>query len=241
MVLNRPAIAPMGEAKTNTQIFRELSVRMGLNNPLLQETDEELLRTSLQSPANLNSAHPVTLDELLQHGFAAWPVADAPFAHGGFPTPSGKCEFVSDRLSAMGLDPLPDYIPNYEPSDAKATYPLAMISPPARNFLNSTFVNVKSLRDMEGEPLLEIHPQDATARQLHDGEMVRVFNDRGSYECKAQISTRAQPGMVVGLGVWWRKLGAKGTNVNELTSQLLTDMGRAPVFYDCAVQVASLR
>ena len=98
------------------------------------EADEELLHTSLQSPVNLNSAHPVTLDELLQHGFAAWPVADAPFEHGGFPTPSGKCEFVSDRLSAMGLDPLPDYIPNYEQSDEKAEYPLAMISPPARNF-----------------------------------------------------------------------------------------------------------
>jgi len=118
---------------------------------------------------------------------------------------------------------------------------LAMISPPARNFLNSSFVNVTTLRGMEGEPLLEIHPQDAAARQLNDGDMVRVFNDRGSYECKAQITTRAQPGMVVGLGIWWRKLGANGTNVNELTSQLLTDMGRAPVFYDCAVQVASLR
>ena len=241
MVLNRPAIVPMGEAKTNTQIFRELSLRMELNNPLLQESDEELLHTSLQSPVNLNSAHPVTMDELMQHGFAAWPVTDAPFEHGGFPTPSGKCEFVSDRLAAMGLEPLPDYIPNYEQSNENAEYPLAMISPPARNFLNSTFVNVKSLRDMEGEPLLEIHPQDAAYRQLNDGDMVRVFNDRGSYECKAQITTRAQPGMVVGLGVWWRKLGVKGTNVNELTSQLLTDMGRAPVFYDCAVQVASLR
>ena len=136
---------------------------------------------------------------------------------------------------------MPNHIPNYEVPVAGSAYPLAMISPPARNFLNSTFVNVKSLRDMEGEPLLEIHPEDAVARQLHDGDMVRVFNDRGSYECKAQITTRAQPGMVVGLGVWWRKLGAKGTNVNELTSQLLTDMGRAPVFYDCAVQVASLR
>jgi anaerobic selenocysteine-containing dehydrogenase len=98
-------------------------------------------------------------------------------------------------------------------------------------------VNVKSLRDMEGEPLLEIHPEDAASRGLQDGTMVRVFNARGSYACKAQFSTRAQPGMVVGLGVWWRKLGAKGTNVNELTSQNLTDMGRAPVFYDCAVQV----
>ena len=240
MVLNRPAIAPMGEAKTNTHIFRELSAHMGLNNPLLQEDDESLCRLALKHPRNLQSAAPVTWDALLKDGFAHWPVADAPFANGGFPTASGKCEFFSERLAAQGLDGLPDYLPNYEPANPQATYPLAMISPPARNFLNSSFVNVKSLRDMEGEPMLEIHPDDAASRQVKDGAMVRVFNDRGSYHCKAQISTRAQVGMVVGLGVWWRKLGSDGTNVNELTSQRLTDMGRAPVFYDCAVQVETL-
>ena len=241
VVLNQPAIAPLGEAKTNTQIFRELGLRLGLNQPELQDTDEALCQLALQSPSNLNSPQPITWAALLKAGFAHWPVADAPFAHGGFPTPSGKCEFVSERLSAMGQDPVPDYLPNHEQADPVATYPLAMISPPARNFLNSTFVNVKSLRDMEGEPLLEIHPLDAAQRQVNDGDMVRVFNDRGSYHCKAQVTTRAQPGLVVGLGVWWRKLGANHTNVNELTSQLLTDMGRAPVFYDCTVQVASLR
>jgi anaerobic selenocysteine-containing dehydrogenase len=240
MVLNRPAIAPMGEAKTNTHIFRELSIRMGLHSPLLQEDDESLCRLALQHPRNLQSAAPVTWDALLKDGFAHWPVADAPFANGGFPTASGKCEFFSERLAAQGLDGLPDYLPNYEPANPQATYPLAMISPPARNFLNSSFVNVKSLRDMEGEPMLEIHPDDAASRQVKNGAMVRVFNDRGSYQCKAQISTRAQVGMVVGLGVWWRKLGSDGTNVNELTSQRLTDMGRAPVFYDCAVQVETL-
>jgi anaerobic selenocysteine-containing dehydrogenase len=241
VVLNQPAIAPLGEAKTNTQIFRELGLRLGLNQPELQDTDEALCQLALQSPSNLNSPQPITWAALLKAGFAHWPVADAPFAHGGFPTPSGKCEFVSERLSAMGQDPVPDYLPNHEQADPVATYPLAMISPPARNFLNSTFVNVKSLRDMEGEPLLEIHPLDAAQRQVNDGDMVRVFNDRGSYHCKAKVTTRAQPGLVVGLGVWWRKLGANHTNVNELTSQLLTDMGRAPVFYDCTVQVSSLR
>ncbi len=241
VLLNRPAIAPMGEAKTNTQIFRELSLRMGLHNPLLQEDDESLCRLALQHPRNLQSASPVTWEALLKDGFAHWPVADAPFAHGGFPTASGKCEFLSSSLLALGQDGLPDFIPNYESPTPQDRYPLAMISPPARNFLNSSFVNVKSLRDMEGEPLLEIHPEDATLRQLQDGDMVRVFNDRGSYACKAHITTRAQPGMVVGLGIWWRKLGAQGTNVNELTSQHLTDMGRAPVFYDCAVQVAAMR
>jgi anaerobic selenocysteine-containing dehydrogenase len=112
-----------------------------------------------------------------------------------------------------------------------------MISPPARNFLNSSFVNVKSLRDIEGEPLLEMHAGDAAARGIQSGDTVRVFNGRGEYRCKAKVSARARPGVVNGLGIWWRKLGLDGTNVNQLTSQKLTDMGRGPVFYDCLVEV----
>ena len=112
-----------------------------------------------------------------------------------------------------------------------------MISPPARNFLNSSFVNVKSLRDIETEPVLEIHADDALARGITSDSLVKVFNQRGEYRVKAKISRRARPGVVNGLGVWWRKFGLDGTNVNQLTSQHLTDMGRGPVFYDCLVQV----
>jgi anaerobic selenocysteine-containing dehydrogenase len=112
-----------------------------------------------------------------------------------------------------------------------------MISPPARNFLNSSFVNVKSLRDIEGEPILEIHPDDAAPRGIAPDQRVRVFNQRGSTLCKAVLSPRARPGVVNGLGVWWRKFGADGTNVNQLTHQRLTDIGRAPSFYDCLVEV----
>ena len=103
--------------------------------------------------------------------------------------------------------------------------------------MNSTFANVKSLRAIEGEPLLEISAADAGARSIESGDMVRVFNARGQYHCKASVSPRARQGVVNGLGVWWRKLGPKGTNVNEVTGQQLTDMGRAPTFYDCAVEV----
>ena len=170
-------------------------------------------------------------------GFATLALPDAPFAEGGFATPSGKCEFFSARLAAQGLDGLPDHLPNHELQGSSAHYPLAMISPPARNFLNSTFVNVQSLRDIEGRPVLEIHPDDALARGIGDGAVVRVFNDRGSYRCHAAVSLRARPGVVNGLGIWWRKLGLDGTNVNQLTSQALTDMGRAPTFYDCLVEV----
>ena len=116
-------------------------------------------------------------------------------------------------------------------------YPLAMISPPARNFLNSSFVNVKSLRDIEGEPVLEMHPDDAAPRGIETQQMVRVYNQRGSTLSRAVLNARARRGVVNGLGVWWRKFGADGSNVNQLTHQRLTDIGRAPSFYDCLVEV----
>jgi anaerobic selenocysteine-containing dehydrogenase len=141
---------------------------------------------------------------------------------------------------APGLG-VPDHVPSYESAasapELARRYPLAMISPPARNFLNSSFVNVQSLRDIEGEPLLELNAQDAAARGIVDRTLVRVFNDRGSYRCSCRVSDRARPGVVNGLGVWWRKLGLDGCNVNELTHQRLTDIGRAPTFYDCLVEV----
>ncbi|MFZ2123256.1 MAG: molybdopterin oxidoreductase family protein [Rhodoferax sp.] len=229
-LLNRPAIAPLGDAKPNTQIFRELAARMGLTEPCLSDSDEALCRQAYGDA--------VDFEALLAQGFATLPTPDAPFAQGNFPTPSGKCEFFSARLAAQGLDGLPDHVPNHEVAHSTSAYPLAMISPPARNFLNSSFVNVTSLQASEGEPLLEIHPTDAAARGIADGDTVRVFNDRGSYHCRARISDRARVGVVNGLGVWWRKLGLKGTNVNQLTSQHLTDLGRGPTFYDCLVQVS---
>ncbi|WP_114969257.1 molybdopterin-containing oxidoreductase family protein [Rhodoferax ferrireducens] len=228
-LLNRPAITPLGEAKPNTQIFRELAQHMGYTEPCFADDDPALCRMAYGDA--------VDFDELLDKGFATLKLAQAPFAQGNFPTPSGQCEFFSDRLAAQGLDGLPDHVANHEAFNSSATYPLAMISPPARNFLNSSFVNVKSLRDIEGEPLLEMHATDAAARGLHSGEVVRVFNQRGVYRCKVAISQRARPGVVNGLGVWWRKLGLDGTNVNQVTSQNLTDLGHGPTFYDCLVQV----
>ena len=229
VLLNRPAIAPVGQARTNTDIFRALAARMGFTEACFADDDETLCRTAFGDA--------VPFDELLDKGFARLPLPDAPFANGGFPTPSGRCEFFSERLAAMGLDGLPDHVPNHEPPGSDARFPLAMISPPARNFLNSTFVNVQSLRDIEGEPMLEISAADAAARGIVNGDVVRVFNARGSHLCKASVSPRARAGVVNGLGIWWRKLGLDGTNVNELTSQRLTDLGRGPVFYDCLVQV----
>ena len=239
ILLNRPAIAPMGESKTNTDIFRALAKRMGFADPCFEEDDETLCRMAFAPTQDM--------DELFKKGFThlkspnGQPLPDAPFAGGAFPSPSGKCEFYSQRLADMGQDGLPDYIANYEVPQSNSEFPLAMISPPARNFLNSSFVNLQSLRDIETEPVLEMHPEDAQARGIQDGDVIRVFNQRGTYQCKAQLNDRARLGVVNGLGIWWRKLGLNGTNVNELTSQNLTDIGRAPVFYDCCVEVAALK
>ena len=229
VLLNRPAIAPLGEARPNTAVFRALAARMGFDEPCFGDDDEALCRQAFGDR--------VEFQQLLAQGFASLQIPEAPFAEGGFPTPSGRCEFLSARLAREGLDGLPDHLPNYELAGSSSRYPLAMISPPARNFLNSTFPNVRSLRDIEGEPLLEINESDAGPRNIASGCVVRVFNDRGEYRCKAQVSDRARPGVVNGLGIWWRKLGLNGTNVNQLTSQKLTDLGRGPVFYDCLVEV----
>jgi anaerobic selenocysteine-containing dehydrogenase len=230
VLLNRPAIAPLGEARPNTQVFRDLARRMGFVEPCFEEDDASLCVTAYGSR--------IDFGELTEKGFATLHLPDAPFAEGGFPTPSGKCEFFSERVAKLGLDGLPDHVGNYEAAGTSDRYPLAMISPPHRNFLNSTFVNVASLRASEGEPVLEIHAGDAAARGIVTGSTVRVFNDRGEYLCKAEVTERARPGVVNGLGVWWRKFGLAGTNVNQLTSQNLTDIGRGPVFYDCLVEVA---
>ena len=230
VLLNEPAIEPLGESKPNAQIFRELAARMEFDEPCFRDGDEALARTALPG---------VDFAELRAKGWWQLPIPDAPFAEGGFPTPSGKVRVMPPGFS------LPDHVPNHECREAApelaTRYPLAMISPPARNFLNSSFVNVKTLRDIEGEPLLEIHPDDAQARNIPSGAMVRIYNDRGEYRCRAEVTSRARPGVVNGLGVWWRKLGPAGTNVNEVTHQRLTDIGRAAAFYDCLVEVVAVR
>ncbi len=227
-LLNEPAIAPVGQCKSNAEIFRLLAARMGFDEPCFGDSDEAMARGAFKP----DWVDPV---RLAAQGWVRLNLPDAPFAEGGFATASGKAMAAEQGVA-------PDHVPNHECAAATPElaqrYPLAMISPPARHFLNSTFVNVPSLRAAEKEPRLEIHALDAAARGIASGDTVRVFNDRGSYLCKADVSVRARPGVVNGLGIWWRKFGINGTNVNELTHQQLTDMGRAPSFYDCLVDVA---
>jgi len=230
-LINEAAVAPLGEARPNTGIFRALAAKMGFDEPCFGDSDEDLARIAFKPAARGG----FDFADLRAQGWRKLAIADAPFAEGGFATPSGKCLIDSPGLG------VPDYLPNYESAastpELAARFPLAMISPPERNFLNSTFVNVVSLRGIEGEPVLEIDAGDAAARGIVSGQKVRIFNDRGEIECKAVVGPRARPGVVNGLGVWWRKLAPDRRNGNELTHQRLTDIGRAPSFYDCLVEV----
>lgn len=239
VMVNLPAIPPVGDARPNTEIFRGIARSMGLQEQALYDSDEAV------ASGAFHWSDPVLKgfdwETLKKTGWTRLNLPDAPFADGAFRTPSGKCEFYSARLASEGCDPLPDYLPPYESADGApelaARYPLAMISPPSRNFLNSTFVNVESLRSTEGEPHLDIHPADALHRGVNDGDLVLIFNDRGSMQARARVTERAREGLVVGLSIWWKKLAPDGRNANQVTSQALTDLGGSATFYDCLVEV----
>jgi anaerobic selenocysteine-containing dehydrogenase len=230
MLANNPAIAPVGESLPNSEVFRRLAARLGFDEPCFRDSDEDLCRTALNG---------VSWEGLKQSGWRKLEVPErfAPFAQGGFPTPSGKCEFYSASLEQQGIDPLPFYNPPAEINKGESEYPLAFISPPARHFLNSSFANVARFREFEAEPHLDLHPSDAAARGIADGDRVRVFNDRGSYKLRARVNGKPRPGVVVAPSVWWKKYSPDGGNANNVTSQRTADLGGGATFYDCRVQV----
>jgi molybdopterin guanine dinucleotide-containing S/N-oxide reductase-like protein len=241
VLANNPAIAPLGEAKPNSEVFRLLAERMGFTEDCFRDSDEEIGRQAFDYGHERMQG--INLFDLKERGWQrlSVPATFAPFAEGNFPTPSGKCEFFSESLAKQGIDPLPVFIPPRESvqtaPELAEKYPLAIISPPAHNFLNSSFANLPSFLKAEKEPFLEIHPDDAGVRGISSGDRVRIFNERGSFTARARVSEKARHGVVVALSVWWKKLTRDGTNANDVTSQGLTDLGAAATFYDALVEV----
>jgi len=242
VLANNAAIAPVGESLPNIEVFRRLAARMGFDDPCFRDTDDDVARQALGSGhRNLQG---IRWEELRERGWQrlAVPERFAPFAQGGFPTPSGKCELYSEALAKQGVDPVPFYnppaeLPSSNPALA-ARYPLNFLSPPRRNFLNSSFANLPRFRDEDREPEVELHPEDAAARGLRDGDRVRVFNDRGAFEAVAKVNGKPRRGVVVALSVWWKKFSPDRRNANDVTSQRIADLGGAATFYDCLVEVA---
>ena len=249
---NEPAIAPRGEAKSNNDVFRLLANALGFEAELCAPSDQELAVLALV-PRQSSGRFPIQesftgidLQRLRTTGPLRLNLPEnlTPFAQGNFGTPSGKCEFYSQRLASQGLDPLPSYIPPHEDPltqpERASQYPLQMICPPEPAFLNSTFVNIETLRRSAGEPTVRIHPRDAQPRSIETGQMVSIFNDRGSFQARALVEESVKAGVIVTLGIWWNKYTQDGVNCNTTVSTRLTDFGAGATFFDNLVQVAKV-
>jgi anaerobic selenocysteine-containing dehydrogenase len=240
--LNQPSIAPLGEAKPNSEIFRLLARRMGLAEAHFGVDDVGLIRQALDTSAK--KLQGVTFEKLVEQGWMRLnvPTPYLPFERGEFLTPSGKCEFYSERMAQMGLDPLPSFTAPYEfpenVPEVAAQYPLTLISSPAHQFLNTTFVNVEALRRAAREPECVLHPRDAERRAIPGGARVVIRNDRGAFTAVARVEESIREGVVWAPSIWWGKFAADGANANQTTSQRETDLGHGPVFYDNLVEVS---
>jgi len=246
--LSDQAIAPIGEARSNVWLFAQLGQRIGFTEACFRDTEQEMLTQVLSDEKHEThlQMHGITLDQLrTQHSvrlrWAGEPEAPfQPFANGGFGTPSGKGELFSAALAEQGLDPLPSFKPAKESRHtADRAYPLEFLPRKADNYMNSTFANLAPHQKMESAHTgrLEIHPDDAAHRGIQEGDAVDIFNDRGRIRLVAQIHTGVPAG-VVASRLNWNKLSPNGTNVNQLTSERLTDIGRGPTFYSTLVEVA---
>ncbi len=235
------AIEPVGECRSNVDLFRELAQRMGFTEPCFRDSTDQMIDQALDSP---NPWLAGITRERLEHGGhirlnfgAAEEEPFLPFAEGGFRTPSGKAEFYSETMKAQGLDPVVDFVP---PDESRHTveksFPLELLARKADNFLNSTFSNLPSHQPLEAPDCLEMHDDDARARGIHEGDRVRVFNHRGEIFLQARVDGTVQPG-VVSARLHWAKLTPGFRNINVLTSEKLTDMGNSATFYSVLVEV----
>ncbi len=240
LMLNSPAVEPPGECLPTTETFRRLARAMGLEEPSLYDSDEQLARTLL------GSGHPslegITFERLQAEGSVRLNYAApfVPFAD-GFPTPSGKLEFASERAAADGHDALPAYTPPAEAASPGADFPLALLAPASHWFLNSTFANHPGLRERAGGPRIELHPEDAAARGLATGDEARVFNARGAFVAAVEVSDRVRAGVIASTKGHWLKHVRDGATVNATVDERDADMGRGAVFHDNRVQVESVR
>lgn len=231
--LARAALPRPGEALPNVEIFRRLAARMGFDEPCFRDSDDDMIR------ALLDSDHPfvagITLDQLDAEHSVRLKIGDPflPFAHGGFGTPSGKCEFNAATL-------------HYEPPVESrlgdralaSRFPLELISPKNDDSMNSTF-GYRDDTDRQ-TAALKLHPRDARPRTIATGDAVRIFNDRGQCILRAEVSDTVASGVVCAPSVRWPKMAGDGNSVNMLTSQRLTDKGGGPTFYSCLVQVEKI-
>ena len=243
--VSNQAIAPLGECKSNSELFRELAAKMSFTEKCFSDTDDEMIDLVLS--AKNGAVDPdgwlqgIDRPRLESEGHVRLNFGEGPFlpyAKGGFTTPSGKAELYSESLAAKGLDPIASFVPPSESRHVEKArrFPLELLSRKADNFLNSSFCNIEAVQKMEHPELLEINATDAAPRNIREGDWVRVFNARGEVRLRAHVNGSVQPG-VVAARLNWARLSPDGKSINALTSEILTDIGAGPTFYSCLVEV----
>jgi anaerobic selenocysteine-containing dehydrogenase len=247
--VSNQAVDPLGDCRSNVEVFRALAKRMEFDDECFHESVDSMIDRALDSPNPWLKG--ITRDRLehenhvrLNFSTNGSPAAPfLPFAQGNFPTPSGKAEFYSETLKRRGLDPVVDFTPPDESRHgAKAAgFPLELLARKADNHLNSSFANVPSVRELEPSlGQLEMHATDARPRGIRDGDRVRAFNRRGEIVLEARVNGSVPAG-VVAARLDWARFGPGSRNINVLTSEKLTDMGNAATFYSVCVEVELFR
>ena len=260
VALNTPAVEPVGESVSNTELFRRLSARMGLTDPIHSRTDEEMLAEAFDWSAPAMEG--ITLESLRETGWSRLnlpsPDEFAPHAEGDFPTPSGKTEFRSSVAEAAGnfvvplfrqgydgfqvggtVDPLPHYIPPRETADSG--FPISLISPKSHAYINSSAGDQPKQMRVQGEQAVILHPDDAAARGIVTGQYVAVFNDRGRFVAKAEVSADIASGVAISpMGAWRKNVVHGAATVNAVNPVVFADLGNAPTFSDARVEIAAI-
>jgi molybdopterin guanine dinucleotide-containing S/N-oxide reductase-like protein len=251
--MSNQAIEPVGECRSNVEVFKSLAERMGFEDECFRQSVNEMIDVALDSDnpwlrgldrERLESQGQVRLNFGTEFSDRSSQLSDffLPFAEGHFQTPSGKAELYSESLKGLGLDPVIEFVPPAESrhSEDARLFPLELLARKADNFLNTTFSNLPTIQAMEEIGLLEMNSVDASKRGIRDGEMVRVFNRRGEIILKARVDGVVEKG-VVSAKLYWPKLSPGNRNINVLTSEKLTDLGNSATFYSVLVEVELAR
>jgi anaerobic selenocysteine-containing dehydrogenase len=245
---NNPAIAPLGEARSNWDVMRTLAAAMGFNEPWLRDDADAIIREVLKATAaHTPLLEGITLERLQAEGTVPLPIpADeqVPFSNGIFRTPSGKVEIYSERAAAKGYDPVPGWMPEVEakygrkgPASTITNEPMPLLCPAAHHFISSSFGNLERMKTKEGAPTLRIHPSDAEVRGIRSGQLVRVSNERGWCRLVAEVTEDVRPGVLATTTVWWPRFSPDQRNVNWTTSDRLADFNGGSTFYTNLVTV----
>lgn len=234
--LKQKVVEPAGEVKPETEIYWWLAQKLGFNeaelsNILLPPGDEHVDRYLDSKLREFN----LSLEELRKGPILAPGLQEIAFSDYRFPTPSGKIELYSEQVQTLwGENPLPTYKPAVELFQNQTPYPLFLMSPNTKNRIHSQFNNLKVISMISGAPVLQINPADAIQRGIGDGDLVEIFNSRGSFRVKAQLTYEVRVGCVVIPNGWWRTQGAP---VNVLSEGRETDMGHGSAFHNNRVEV----